>query len=127
VFEKDLANATALWLAYKRISGFNNLLSEGLLIIPVVEFLIGQGYTGFEAEPDAYRLFGLGGGGAYAAYDLKAESGSCTLKHIILEMKLLTSVNDPRIITDFVKLAVPPHNPATVVFFSLPPMEMRRP
>jgi hypothetical protein len=106
MFATGLAEATAHWLAYKQLSGFESLLSEALLMIPVAEYLIEHGYH-VAAEQDTKRLdFGFGEPGE-ANYDIAAKKGD---DRLLLEMKYLKKSEDQRIIKDFIKLALPPQD-----------------
>ena len=98
---QKLANAIAHWLANKRLSGFGNIFSEALLVIPIAEFLLSAGYKIY-AEQDSQKTFDIGGFGN-VNYDLVANRQS---DKVIFELKFLKKVNNQRLITDFVKLAV---------------------
>jgi hypothetical protein len=100
---KSLALATAHWLAYKKASGFENAVSEALLIIPLAECLSAKGYS-FQIERDTSFL-GIGNRGEFN-YDAIATNGDST---IILETKYLKSAKsgENRIYIDLLKLALP--------------------
>lgn len=101
-----LAAATAKWLAEKAQSGFTeSLLSEALLIVPLVEYFNGR------ERPNEWMLKGEWNecGISLAKpgdvnLDLVAERGA---KKVLLEFKYLKQANDQRLIKDMVKLALP--------------------
>ena len=111
---QELARATAHWLAYKRLSGFDPMFSEALLIIPIGEYFLGKGWN-ITAEKDCQAILGEGKRG-YVNYDVFAEKKDQAtrrpLEAVLLEMKFFKkgSSNHSRLITDFVKLAIPDTN-----------------
>jgi hypothetical protein len=116
---KELATATAHWLAYMKLSGYGALSSESLLIIPIAEYFRGKGWD-VAAEVDCYELLEekvLNSAG-YVNYDVHAKTLNPETKKfetIILEMKFIKestskkkgTSNHSRLVTDFVKLAIP--------------------
>ncbi|MBR0797975.1 hypothetical protein JQ615_21530 [Bradyrhizobium jicamae] len=101
-----LAMATAEWLAAKAQSGFTeSLMSEALLIIPLVEYFTGHGKsTGWNLTGESPELgHGLAKPGD-VNIDLVAERGE---EKVLLEFKYLKKVGDQRLIKDMVKLAFP--------------------
>lgn len=105
-FARGLAHATAHWLAYRGLSGFEKLFSEALLMIPVAEYLLGHGYD-VDAERDAHKVCGIGNPGE-ANFDIAAEKG---IEKLLLEMKYLKTSGEQRIIKDLIKLALPHRAP----------------
>jgi hypothetical protein len=119
----QLAEATSLWISYKRKCGFGQLLSESMLLMPLAEFLMGQGWT-VASEQDLYTVAQKGSPGA-VNYDLVAGRSADELQagrgQIILEVKSLTKKSNypARIYSDFAKLALAPghHQCISVVAF----------
>jgi hypothetical protein len=75
-----------------RLSDYEELFSESLLIVPIAEYLRGKRWT-VEAEIDCYKLLnkkkekGLAGNVNYDIYAQKGEAA--TSEQIILEMKFM--------------------------------------
>src|SRR5262245_59775589 len=101
---KELAQAVQHWIAYKRLTGFEKLLGEGLLMTPVAEYFVGHGWT-VTAETDVHELEKTGKPG-YVNIDLGVGQPP---RQVLLELKFLTkkSHNYARLHTDVVKLAIP--------------------
>jgi hypothetical protein len=98
-----LAAATAEWLAEKAQSGFKeSLLSEALLIIPLVEYFTSQKEWSLSGEwhESGSNLAKPGD----VNIDLVAQRGE---EKVLLEFKYLKQANDQRLIKDMVKLALP--------------------
>jgi hypothetical protein len=107
-FAAELGRSVAHWLAFKSLSGFYDLFSEALLMVPVAEHLLGHGYV-VKGEQDTKTLFDLGNRGE-ANYDIMAERIDTidrTPQKLLVEMKYLKKPNDHRVVKDFVKLALP--------------------
>ena len=106
-----LADAISHWIAYKQRCGFEGLLSESMLVMPIAEYFIGHGLA-VTAEQDLHRLVRKGKSGVIN-YDLVAENkGSSNVlgeAKILVEVKFITArgQNHARLHSDFVKLAVP--------------------
>lgn len=103
---RGLAVATAEWLAAKAQSGFTeSLMSEALLIIPLVEYFAehekSKGWNLTGESPELGR--GLAKPGD-VNIDLVAERGE---EKVLLEFKYLKKASDQRLIKDMVKLAFP--------------------
>lgn len=94
----DLASRTANWLAEKaswQSSDLQDLLTELLLIIPIIEY--------FKSSSKKWKLKGeWHDGTSLVNIDLKAKHLEET---IFIELKFLKKVSDQRLIKDFVKLA----------------------
>lgn len=99
---KRLAACTAHWLYYKKLSGFERLLSEASLISPVADFFLGNGWS-VAAEQDYYERFQVGTKGT-AYCDLVADKD---LKRVIVETKFREN-NQSRLFQDLCKLGRPP-------------------
>ena len=119
--EDDLSTEIIQWL--NGMSGYETIFSEGLLIIPIAKYFRDQGFD-VNGDTDYYfhRSDKKSGERGKANYDFYAKNGDS--ETIILEMKWLKAefkkegsdyskrgnANYPRIITDFIKLAIPPVN-----------------
>jgi hypothetical protein len=98
----ELAEATSHWLAFKCLSGFENLLGEALLITPVAEYLLGHGWN-IEIERDYNATF-PSVKPAHIYYDLVGRRGQ---DHFVLEMKFFKDSGHPRVFADIMRLALP--------------------
>ena len=103
---KQLATAAAHWLEYMDLSGYNNLFSESLLILQIAEYFRCKLWT-VSAEKDCDELLGATSTRGIVNYDVYAQKNES--EKIILEMKFVKATNPyySRIVTDFVKLAIP--------------------
>ena len=103
---KQLATAAAHSLEYMDLSGYNNLFSELLLILQIAEYFRCKLWT-VSAEKDCDELLGAISTRGIVNYDVYAQKNES--EKIILEMKFVKATNPyySRIVTDFVKLAIP--------------------
>lgn len=101
-----LAAATAKWLAEKAQSGFTeSLLSEALLIVPLVEFFNGRETSNEWMLKGEWNECGTSlAKPGDVNLDLVAERGA---EKVLIEFKYLKQANDQRLIKDMVKLALP--------------------
>lgn len=121
--KKELAAAVTHWLEYMRLSNYRTLFSKSLLIIPIAEYLRGHRWD-VVAETDCDELLeikdksGTPKRRGLVNYDVYAKAVSAETKSIlstvIIEMKFIKEgdYGYARLITDFVKLAIPPKDTA---------------
>ena len=125
--EDGLSIEIVQWLNEMKRFGYENIFSEGLLIIPIAESFRDQDFE-VKGDTDYYFLRSDDKGPGKRAqinYDFYAKKDNGSVGEIlILEIKWLKSeikkvgsnhpkkgsANYPRIITDFIKLAIPPPN-----------------
>ncbi|WP_354256697.1 hypothetical protein [Bradyrhizobium sp. F1.13.3] len=102
----ELAAASAEWLAAKVQSGFKeSLLSEALLIVPLVEYFATRATSTEWCLTGEWHESGTSLAKAGDVnIDLVAEHEG---EKVLLEFKYLKRANDQRLIKDFVKLALP--------------------
>ena len=125
--EEDLSAEIVRWL--NDMKGYENISAEGLLILPIAKFFKDQNFD-VDGDTDCYFIEsdnGHIGKRGKINYDFYAEKGDTNTKErIILEIKWMkkatkkirenTSVikrgnaNYARLITDFIKLAIPERN-----------------
>ena len=103
-----LSRAIGHWIEYKRYTNFDGIFGEQMLLVPIAEYFVGNGWQ-VKAEQDLNQLPGNPGRPGYVNYDLFAQRQGDTECQIIIEVKFLTkrSSNHARLHTDFVKLAIP--------------------
>ncbi len=108
----ELGDAISNWLEYKRICGFEKLLSEALLVTPISEYLVGKGWD-VSAERDYRTIFNRANGAGYFNYDVDAERSE---DRLLIEVKYLKvakgrdvgpAIATERIFEDIAKLAFP--------------------
>lgn len=108
----ELADAISHWMIYKQRCGFDRLLSESMLLMPIAEYFMGHGWA-VAAEQDLHGMTQAGKPGA-VNYDLVAEERANNTQtetgraRILVELKFLTNKSPyhARIHSDFVKLAL---------------------
>ena len=106
-----MATATAQWLAVKNLLKLGHVFSESHLAIPVAEHLIAHGWCDLRAERHSNTLFGkVDKDPVYYDLDAMRKNGAgSVIEKLVIEMKLLKAPNEPRLMKDFAKLALPPN------------------
>lgn len=133
---KRLICATAHWLEFKRLAGFECLFGEALMLMPISEFLLGNGWQ-LDAERDFHSLFDGKASRGYLNYDLFATKGD---ERLVIEMKFLkaprknggpNSLAAPlawsRIFDDIAKLAFPTDDAKRALIVARNPKETTLP
>jgi hypothetical protein len=118
--ERELSSAITGWLQEMKRDGYEQIFNEALLAIPIAKYFLDQGYK-VEGETDYHFIKAKNNEpGATKRgqinYDFYAQKDTGTSsENVILEMKWMKSntkkkkgsVNYARLVTDFIKLAIP--------------------
>ena len=108
---RELANATCCWLAYKGLTGFQGMLSEATLSLPIAEFLTSrtawllQSELPYQKLPGAKELPEF-----WCDFAGVRKGGNAEVKFILEAKYLKTKAENMRrqIAADFVRLSLPP-------------------
>jgi hypothetical protein len=84
---EELTKAIAKWFDDK-VAGWNDILSEGLLVVPLAEFLLERNWK-LSGERSKEQIFGFSKGQPYVSYDLCAEKGDGASCLLLIELKFL--------------------------------------
>jgi hypothetical protein len=105
----NLAKATFLWLNYKSLTGFDRLLGESMLKVPISEYLIQTSCllnTEFRYQ-DLPGADGLDGFWCDFAGESKSGSGICFLLETKFLKRPINQVAD-QLAADIIRLSLPP-------------------
>jgi hypothetical protein len=107
----NLAKATCCWLAYKDLTGFQRMLSESTLTLPVAEFLTSQTAWLLQSELYYQKLPGADALPDFWCDFAATRKGGNAQVQFILEAKYLRIKAENmrrQIVADFVRLSMPP-------------------
>jgi hypothetical protein len=107
----ELARATCSWLAYKDLTGFQRILSEAALTLPIAEFLTAR--TSWLLQPELYyqKIPGAKWLPEFWCDFAGTRKGGGGGVQFLLEAKYLKSKAEGvrrNIATDFIRLCLPP-------------------